>query len=54
MKISMIALALSLILCSCCTLSLTNISTHGTATDVIDQEQKQDGTADLDATIPLM
>lgn len=39
---------------SCCTLSLTNISTHGTAEDIVDQEQKQDGEASLEGTFPAL
>lgn len=54
MKNLVISFFLCLCMSSCCSLSLTNISTHGSATDVLDQEQSQEGQADLDATIPLV
>jgi|GEM_PF-5556154 len=41
-------------LTSCFTLSLTNVSVEGSATDLIDQEQKQDGELDLTGSVPVL
>lgn len=37
-----------------CTLSFQNISTHGTATDLVDETQAPQTEASLEATIPAM
>jgi len=42
---------ISTFLLSACTISMQNISTHGTASDVVDENQKAD--AQIDAQIPL-
>lgn len=38
---------------SSCTLSFQNISTHGTATDLVDQNQDAKGDVDVDADFKL-
>jgi len=37
-----------------CTLSFTNISTHGTATDLVDEEQTASPDVKSDLTIPMI
>lgn len=44
------ALALTL---NCCTISFQNISTHGTATDLVDQEQGATADVKADVTVPV-
>lgn len=44
-------LAMLFLIVSGCTLSFQNISTHGTATDLVDENQKADGKVNLE--IPL-
>ena len=59
-KSGLVAISLSLILliammlftCSC-TISFQNISTHGTATDLVDEEQKTDAEISPALSIPL-
>lgn len=36
-----------------CTISFQNISTHGTATDLVDEDQKADGNISPNLQIPL-
>lgn len=44
------AIALTL---QCCTISFQNISTHGTATDLVDQEQAAKADVKADVTVPV-
>lgn len=43
----------SIVSLSSCTISFQNISTHGTATDLVDQDQKATSDLKSDMTIPL-
>jgi len=60
-KSGLVAISLSLILliamflftCSC-SLSFQNISTHGTATDLVDEEQKTDAQVSPELSVPLI
>lgn len=54
MKFSIALIAMLICFTQCCTMSITNIETKGTATDVYDQEQTQEGKADVEASIPLI
>jgi len=38
---------------SCCTLSLNNVCTHGQATDLLDQDMKQDQDPNLTGDLPI-
>jgi len=51
MKINFIFVAL--LLQSCCTLSMNNIITQGSAEDLIDEQQTQDQKPSFEATIPV-
>lgn len=42
------------ILVSGCTLSFSNISTHGTATDVVDENQTAQPQIDTSVTVPAL
>lgn len=53
MKFTIAMVSMLLCFTQCCTMSITNIETHGEATDVFDQEQTQEGQFDAEATIPL-
>ena len=44
--------ALALVL-QCCTVSFQNISTHGTATDLVDQDQGATADVKADVTVPV-
>lgn len=44
------ALALTL---QCCTISFQNISTHGTATDLVDENQAATADVKADVTVPV-
>jgi hypothetical protein len=46
-------LALMWGLCSC-TISFQNISTHGTATDLVDEDQKSDAQVDPEVSVPAV
>lgn len=48
---AVIVTLISIILCGC-TISFTNISTHGTAQDVVDEEQSADPQIDADIDLP--
>ena len=53
----MMKLIVILMMSSCftsCTLSFTNVMTHGTATDVVDSTPTTDTKTDADIDIPLM
>lgn len=39
--------------CVSCTISFQNISTHGTATDLVDENQTEEPTIDANLTIPV-
>ena len=36
-----------------CTLSFQNISTNGKASDIVDENQKADGSIDADISLPI-
>jgi hypothetical protein len=42
-----------LIFSTSCTISFQNISTHGTATDLVDENQKSDADINADIDIPF-
>lgn len=48
-----VTLALMFLLVSGCTISFQNISTHGTATDLVDQDQGATADVKTDLEIPL-
>lgn len=52
MKKETLTCILSLILLSGCTLSFQNISTHGTATDLVDEQQTASPNVDANVRIP--
>ena len=51
--ISIIVLSAVAMLLTQCTISFQNISTHGTATDLVDQDQKATSDLKNDVTVPL-
>jgi len=53
MKMKNIIRFLSPVILSSCTLSFQNISTHGTATDLVDQDQDAQADLTADVSIPL-
>lgn len=48
-----IAIVLSVLLTSC-TISFQNVSTHGTADDLIDEEQTTSPNVDASVTLPVL
>lgn len=48
-----IILAMLMAILSSCTISFQNISTHGTASDVVDQDQRTDPDVAPVVTIPV-
>ena len=49
-KFLIVSLALTF---QCCTISFQNISTHGTATDLVDENQTASPDVKTDLTIPV-
>ncbi len=43
-----------MLVCTSCTLSFSNVSTHGSASDVIDEDQTASPSTELDASIPAL
>lgn len=53
MKKIFILLALVSLVCSGCTIAFHNVSTHGSATDLIDETQSNEPNVSPDISIPL-
>lgn len=52
--VSILALiAIIIVLCCSCTLSFQNISTHGVASDLVDDQLRTDPKIDADVSLPL-
>ncbi len=49
----LIAVTITALLCTSCTVSFQNISTHGTATDLVDEDQAASPDVKTTLTIPV-
>lgn len=52
--IKIVIVGLCMLTATGCTLSFSNISTHGTATDLVDETQAPQTEVSAEATIPAM